>query len=244
MKRIIFSMLTIALVGFWSGCAQDSDLNPIVEGSTVSTSMDDNVEQVPDAVLAYIAANYPAATILSIETESEDDNAVTYEVYLSDGTEVYFDADGNFLLDETSTDSDDSDVVVTDLPQAILDYVAANYPDAVIESANGEDNGAIEVELSTGLDLYFDADGNFIGANTDEDGNDDSSSGSGDDTGDDSGNDDVALTDLPQAILDYVAANYPDASIESAHTEDNGSFEVELNSGVDLHFDADGNFIG
>lgn len=193
MKKLIFGLLTVGLVTFWSGCAQEEILNPIAEGSTVSSSMDGNIEQVPDAILDYIAANYPDVTLLSVETETDEENpAIAFEAYLSDGTDVYFDSSGNFLFDETENDSDDQDVSISDLPQTILDYIAANYPDVTIVEANAEDNGSIEVKLSNDLELYFDASGNFIGIDTDDDSDDDSGS---DDSGDDSDDDDSSGSD-------------------------------------------------
>ncbi|NJW55646.1 PepSY-like domain-containing protein, partial [Salinimicrobium oceani] len=49
---------------------------------------------------------------------------------------------------------------------------------------------------------------------------------------------------LPQAILTYISTNYPENTIREAEVEDNGQFEVELNNGTELVFDAQGNFLG
>ena len=44
-------------------------------------------------------------------------------------------------------------------------------------------------------------------------------------------------------MLDYIAANYPDNTIIEAEREDDNTYEVTLNNGMELKFDADGNFL-
>lgn len=67
----------------------------------------------------------------------------------------------------------DEHVAIEDLPEAILDYIAENYPDSTIEEAEREKNrhGDIiyEVELDTGEELTFDEAGNFLGVEEDDD---------------------------------------------------------------------------
>jgi hypothetical protein len=54
----------------------------------------------------------------------------------------------------------------------------------------------------------------------------------------------VKTASLPQATLDYISTNYPDITVKKSEVEDNGNFEVKLNNGVELIFDADGAFLG
>ena len=54
----------------------------------------------------------------------------------------------------------------------------------------------------------------------------------------------VKVGDLPMEILDFVAREFPERTIDEAEEEDNGNFEVELNDGTELIFDANGNFLG
>ena len=242
MKKLILSA-AIGMIGIFGSCAQEDLLdtgNQTAEGTTISASMDDLVEQVPQSILDYVAANYAGVAVVYAEPETDASNAnIAYEVHLADGTDVYFNTAGEFLFAETSGDSDDNDMAVADIPQNILDYIAANYPGVTIQDANSEDNNAIEVELSNDLDLYFDAAGNLIGIDTDDnsdDDNDDSNDGASDD-------DAVSLADLPQSILDYVAANYPDATILEASLKDDDGIEVELDNNLDLHFSSTGSFL-
>lgn len=55
--------------------------------------------------------------------------------------------------------------------------------------------------------------------------------------------DDIASANLPEAILTYLAANYPAATIREAEWED-GIYEIELSNGLELKFDQNGQFLG
>ncbi|TFG74231.1 MAG: hypothetical protein E4H26_08395, partial [Flavobacteriales bacterium] len=65
----------------------------------------DNIDpsELPEMALNYLAETYPDLTILHAEIEDQG----KYEVTLSDGTEVHFDADGNFISAEDKEGSDD-----------------------------------------------------------------------------------------------------------------------------------------
>jgi len=48
---------------------------------------------------------------------------------------------------------------------------------------------------------------------------------------------------LPQIILDYLSANYPDKSIIEAEIEEDGTYEITLNNGIEVTFDSNGTFL-
>jgi hypothetical protein len=54
----------------------------------------------------------------------------------------------------------------------------------------------------------------------------------------------IKTASLPQPILDYISTNYLDITVKKSEIEDNGNYEVKLNNGVELIFDADGAFLG
>ena len=191
---------------------------------------------LPQTIKDYVATNHASLTIISASKE----NNGHFEVKLSDGTELVFDGNGSYLgigvddneaNDQENGNDNDGNVAVApaDLPQAIKDYVAANYSNLTITSASKENNGKYEVKLSNGTELEFDANGVFIRVEGNDNGND--------------GNVVVAPADLPQAIKDYVAANYTGLTITSASKENNGHFDVKLSNGTELEFDAIGNFV-
>ena len=116
------------------------------------------------------------------------------------------------------------------LPQAVLDYIVATYPNALILKAEVEDNGNFEVLMNNDKELIFDSEGNFVGV---------------DDDGDDKfGDEEYPVANLPQNILSFVSTNFPSASIIKAEKENNGNFELKLSDGVEIIFDADGEFLG
>src|SRR5690606_13760596 len=143
---------------------------------------------------------------------------------------LVFDQQGNFLGIDDDGDDDfgDEDIAAGDLAASIRDFVSTHFPGATIEEAERENNGNIEIELSTDEELVFDANGNFLGRADDDD-------------DDDRDDEDIAVADLPQMIRDYITANYPDNSIIEVEREDDNGFEVTLNNGVELEFDSEGN---
>lgn len=210
-------------------CSENED--PVEKDlNDVAFSADAHVRTstLPQSILDYITENYPGLTI--IEAEKEDNE--NYEIKLSDGTELIFNSQGEFLgIDNEENEFGDEDIDPSDLPQNILDFISSNYPGINIEEAELENNGNYEVELENDVELIFDGDGNFLGQAQDE--NDD-------DQGEDE--EDIDPSELPQIILDYIAENYPDNSIIEAEMEDEG-YEVTLNNGVELKFDVQGNFV-
>lgn len=234
MKKSILVLLALAVVGFMTSCEksleEDFNVSDIQSGSITNNSSDDSLEVIPPAIQTYIDTNYPGLIIVKAEVETDPANpAVAFEVELNDGTDVYFDIDGNFLFDEAPSGSggggggSGTNIPIASLPTIITDYVTLNYPDAIITEAKVQDNGVYKVELNNGLELYFDASGNFLALDTDDD--------------------NISIASLPAAITNYVAANYPDAVIIEAEIEDDGLYEVELNNGLELYFDASGNFL-
>lgn len=223
MKKYFGFVFALTMFGLtFISCDQNTDLLDFgIEGRG------DEATEYPAAIDEYVATNYPDATIE--EVELEDDG--TYEVELSDGTELIFDADGNFLEEEMDDEDEDEDgdedegEVVTEYPTAIDEYVAANHPNATIVEVVLYDDGTYEVELSDGTELEFDTDGNFLEEEMDED-------------------EGEVVTEYPAAIDEYVTANHPNETIVEVVLYGDGTYEVELSDGTELEFDANGEFIG
>ena len=233
MKKLKFLGLAFAATLIFSACSGDDssgDMGTEVDLNLTAQLSDHyiNTAALPQVILSYISTNYPNNTIS--EAEIEDNN--NYEVKLNDGTELIFDPQGNFLGIDDNGDDDfgDEDIEPGDLPANILEFIATYFPGATIEEAEKENNGNYEIELSGDVELIFDSEGNFLGRADDDD-------------NEDKDDDDIAISDLPQAILDYIATNYPDNTIIEAEREDDNTFEVTLNNGIELEFDSDGNFL-
>ncbi len=190
-----------------------------------------DIADLPQIILDYVATNYPDATIEEAGRCVDNGNFI---VVLDNDLILVFDKDGNFL--EAWEDDDEyedwEDLDAADIPQGILDYVAANYPDANIEEAavNTED-GSFAIFLDTEIVLLFDKDGNFLEEMSYDDFEEDDF-------------DEIDPADLPQAVKDYIAANHADDSIDEAEIDaEDGTIYVYLDSGLVLVFDADGNYL-
>jgi uncharacterized protein YuzE len=115
------------------------------------------VEQLPASAKTFVKKYFPQATI-EYATKDTEFMGTTYEVRLSDGTEVDFDKKGNW----DNVDCKTKAVPALLVPAAIAQYVKAHYPNTVIVKIDKE-RGGYEIELSNDLDLKFNSKGKLIG---------------------------------------------------------------------------------
>ncbi|WP_304297738.1 PepSY-like domain-containing protein [Porphyromonas gulae] len=197
---------------------------------------------IPAGVLnnikAYIAANYPNATILEYEIE---DGYI--EVDILDGMVhrvLIFTLQGEWVnshIDDGDDDYDyDDDAYEYNIPAnikaLIIGYINQNYPGAIIHSIERNSNGTYEAEIvykNKEYDLLFDAQGNFLSANVD-----------------DQYDDDYVPAHIKALIVNYINKNYPGAIIKDIERKSNGMYKAEIlykNTEYDLLFNAQGNFV-
>ncbi|WP_026837389.1 PepSY-like domain-containing protein [Gillisia sp. JM1] len=230
MKNTKILYVAILSVLSLQSCSNDEDVQNEADLTAIAFKADVHIRtsSLSQTILNYVTTNYPNLTI--VEAEEEDNQNI--EITLSDGNELIFDSAGNFLGEDNDEDDDfgDHDVNISDLPQNIKDFITTNYPGISIEEAEIENNGNFEIELENDIELIFDADGNFLGVAHDENDHDK------DET-------DINPSDLPDSIKNYLNEYYPDNTIIEAEIEEDGSYEVTLNNGLELEFDADGNFV-
>lgn len=103
----------------------------------------------------YITTHFPDQKIAQAIKEF-DDLKKTYKVYLDNGVKLEFNRSGEIRKIEGNSKLPDSVI-----PSQILTYVTDNYPAEYIKKWELDDNRQ-EVELSNGLDLEFDRNGNFL----------------------------------------------------------------------------------
>lgn len=227
-------------------CNKNSEdvLNDLPAGVALKADAKVKVGDLPMVILEFVADEFQELTI----DEAEEEDNGNFEVELSDGTELVFDANGAFLgIDDDSEengDFDDSDVDIETLLPAILEYVELNYPREGIDEAELEHNDQYEVTLNDDTVLIFNANGEFLGVGVDENDQD----GDGDyDWEEEDGHDDGETIDpaqLPELALAYLEETYyPDYTIVHAEIEDGGEFEVTMSNGLEVYFDAEGNFL-
>jgi len=232
MKNLTTLFFTICGLLLFSSCSSEDENAGEENLNAIAFSADAHIRTstLSQRILDFITINYPGLTI--IEAEIEDNN--NFEITLSDHTELIFDSEGNFLGEDRDDEDDfgDEDLEVSELPQNIIDFINKHFPGVSIDEAERENNGHYEVELDNDVELIFDADGNFLGVAHDQ--NEDE---------DEQGETDINPNDLPQAIKDYISVNYPEDTIIEAEIEEDGSYEVTLDNGIELEFDEEGNFL-
>ena len=207
--RLYYSLEGEFLLELWSD-EDDDDYRPIP------------LDRLPSSILSYIQSNFPNFYI--VWARGDDDG---FDVFLNNGYEVTFDSRGRFLYldrDGSGRGSSGRDISISELPQRVLDYISSNFPDARIIEAELYPR-YYNVYLNTGLELYFDLDGNFLRSERSGDDNDDD-----DDDDDDSGRD-ISISELPQRVLDYISSNFPDARITEAELYPR-YYNVYLNNGL------------
>lgn len=249
----LFALSLLAVLAAFTSCDNEG-MDPLLvdDASTAvlteidstvfgSANMDDWTEvdgsQVPQLVLNYATENYPGEEIEHFWVDDEGG----YVVLLDHGIALRFDNAGTFLEAIANakrrkySEENRSDIAISDLPQVVLDYLSSNYSDYTIDEAEVDRDGNFHVELENGSVVIFDANGIFI----------EERACRNNDNDDRGRNDDWTIIDivnLPSAITDYIATNYPDATIVRAGINDDGEYGVVLDSALALLFDASGDF--
>lgn len=178
MKSIKVLSIGVTLFALWS-CSGNSDANqqqvamPPVQQQQMQTAPVDstqaqaqdpaqaqataaNAQSLPSAITEFIKQQFPNATIAGIEADREH-GGLEYDVYLSDGTQLDFDANNQWEKVESM-----KGVPAFFIPKAIADHVRSNCQNVAITKINKEYNG-YDVELANGMELTFDRSGRFVG---------------------------------------------------------------------------------
>lgn len=168
MKRLNFLLaLTFVLTVVFTGCSRTS-ISPSGKSEKIAIS------DIPTDASSYISTNFATLTIVKVEKKYNADGSFKkYEVYLSNGVELYFDENWNPIFGDDSGNSssgtDDSfDIPYSDLPQVVKDYMTQNYPNADVDKVKKKinDNGtarSYEIRLKDKTRLYFNGTGQFTG---------------------------------------------------------------------------------
>lgn len=143
MKKILrfLPLLLIAVTGVaFAACSDDKD-EPVSANS------------LPAAAKSFLEAYYPSVNIVSATKDHDD-----YDVVLANGHKVEFDAAGNW----TDVDAPAGQSIPNGFYPAAIDiYVGETYNGTGINEISKTASG-FDVELTTGVDLLFNADGTFV----------------------------------------------------------------------------------
>lgn len=148
-KTMIYLVSAIAFLFTFAGCEE----------------VKINENRLPETARTFIRQNFPHTTILSAEKEKED-GVKQYNVRLADGTEIEFDAKGNWK----SIECEFSVLPEAALLPTISEYIAENYPGSKAYKIDKK-YGGYEVEITapsgspqpgSDIELIFNAFGEFI----------------------------------------------------------------------------------
>lgn len=116
-----------------------------------------DVNVLPAAAQTIIKNNFKAE-VSHIKVEKDWGRVSEYDVVLTDGSEITFDAAGNWKDIEVRRTASVPDSFV---PQAVSSYVKQNQKNARITGIEKRRSG-YEVELSNGVDMKFNSEGKFL----------------------------------------------------------------------------------
>lgn len=201
-----------------------------------NTSLNALNDAVAQAIQTYLDENYPNLDVRYVKIYP-----TFIKVKLSNRTELYFDYDGQILyIDDHGHRGSGEEITFEDLDpevaQRIQDYIANNHPDDMVDELERYGALYIKVELESDLRLFFDGEGNFLGAYD----------GDFDYREDDRRVAVVELDELDEAvatnITTFITENHPDSEIVRI-LKLNDYLRVKLNPRKILYFDLEGNFI-
>lgn len=126
-------------------------------GACSSEAVSHDASQIPEKARQTISQNFTSA-ISVVKTEKDMGRIDEYEVVLTDGTEIEFEANGDWKNINTP-----NNIAIPSglIPTAIAGYVAEKHAGALIVGIEKEKKG-YDVELSNGVDIQFDLQGNFV----------------------------------------------------------------------------------
>lgn len=115
------------------------------------------VSEVPSAGQNFITQYFSNLTVSRVEKDRDG----SYDVHFTNGTEIDFDAKGDWKNVDAGEGKELSNTAF--IPQAIRNYLAQTYPNLAINGIEKTANG-YEVELlNFGGEVTFDLNGNYKG---------------------------------------------------------------------------------
>ena len=206
------------------------------------------IDSLLQGILDYVNNNFPGINIDSAQVIIEFGEQF-FEIDLNNDLHLFFDQIGDFVCqeidlgddddgDDNDDDGDDDDgPSLEDLPDSVLQYLGSLFPMLSIEDIELEDlcgdETAIEIELEgesgDEVSVYFSLEWEYLFVATE-----------------------ITEEDLPQVILDSLAASYPGYSLEEDDiyqwTMSDGSiqYSVEVETDQDDHevvLDAEGTIL-
>lgn len=112
-------------------------------------------DHVPSQLQNYVKQHFPENTIVKYKMEVSQ-RKVEYEIKLEEKTELDFNQDFQLIEGDSKLG-----LPLSVLPKKIVDYISENQPNVAVKEWETKSYGQ-KAELTNGVDLYFDKDGNFV----------------------------------------------------------------------------------
>ncbi len=116
-----------------------------------------DLNELPEKAQVFIKKNFTREKARHILKETEDLLNIEYKVDFLDKIKIKFDKKGNWK----EVDGNRRPIPTLFIPEKILAYIKKSFPNNEVVKIE-KDRKSYEVEISNGLELEFDADGNFI----------------------------------------------------------------------------------
>jgi len=126
-----------------------------VQANAQETAITTN--ELPKTAQSFLAKNFAGQKAIQI-IKDKGMVSTDYEVRLNNGTKIEFDGDGNW---EEVDSKNDTAIPTGFISNKITSYVSKNFPTQKISKIE-KDNRKFEVELTSGLDLEFSRNGDFL----------------------------------------------------------------------------------
>lgn len=124
-------------------------------GCEINDEFNVRPNKLPQKAQTFIDTHFAESTVRQAVKEY-DDLTYTYDVYLSDGTQIEFKKNGEWK----SIDNRKAGVPTSVLPEDIATYISTNYAEAYVVDVDRD--WQYDIELNNGIDLDFSLGGNFV----------------------------------------------------------------------------------
>ncbi len=171
MKQKAFLMVVLAMMVFATSCEKEGiareytmcEAGQIIAAGERVNETPLNTTELTAQIREYVATEFSGYSIQSASSFQDATNTEYIELVMNNNGILLFTGQGSFICGDNSFmyGEEEDYIAIEDLPQTIKDYVQTNYPNDTIDKASYEDN-EYEVELSSGTELYFDENGNFL----------------------------------------------------------------------------------
>lgn len=154
MKKSFLGTFIVLGILFLAACQNQNEVSPALSEGLVETIAP---ADLPTLVQAAVVRDFSGQNITEAEKITGSEGSMMYDVSVDSGESAAYNPEGSKC----------NRVALTEIPQTIQDYVAANYAGANIKKAaqvtTKDGTVKIIVKLDIRKGLSFDQEGNFLG---------------------------------------------------------------------------------